>query len=357
VEYTAAVPMNVSYDKALSFKGQGQFDPTAYLAGLAKTFEANGGQILQDCRVTNVEDNDGALTITSSRGELKAAALIYATHIPPGVNLLHFRCAPYRSYVMAVELEDENYPEGLVYDMVDPYHYYRTQEKDGRRYLIAGGEDHKTAHEENTEACFTRLEAEIRKYFNVAKVAYKWSSQYYQPVDGLPYIGHLPGNPLNVYTATGYNGNGMIFAHVAARLFTNILMDIDDPLIELLDPNRIKPVAGFTEFVKESADVMASFAKKIFSKKKLSSLSDMAAGEAQVVKYEGEKIALFKDDAGNLHAVNPACTHINCEVAFNNTELSWDCPCHGARYDIDGNMLTGPARKDLGQVDLLEEME
>jgi glycine/D-amino acid oxidase-like deaminating enzyme/nitrite reductase/ring-hydroxylating ferredoxin subunit len=354
VEYIARIPMNVSFDRALVFKQQGQFDPASYLTGIAKAFEENGGRIREDCRVTKVEGHP-ILTVETSRGSFAAGAVIYATHIPPGVNLLHFRCAPYRSYVMALELADGGYPDGLIYDMLDPYHYYRSQEKDGKRYLIAGGEDHKTAHEENTGACFLRLDAEVRKYFNIDNIAYKWSSQYYQPVDGLPYIGHLPGNPNYVFTATGYNGNGMIYSHVAARLFTNLLTDKDDPLATLLDPNRIKPIAGFTEFVKESADVMASFAKKIFSKTKLDSLSDLSAGEGAVVEYEGESVALFKDKTGHIHAANPECTHVNCRVVFNNTELSWDCPCHGARYAIDGSMLTGPARRDLGQVDLADD--
>ena len=110
------------------------------------------------------------MEVESDRGKIITRSLIYATHVPPGVNLLHFRCAPYRSYAMAVTLRDKNYPGGLAYDMYDPYHYYRTQEIDGERFLIAGGEDHKTAHEENTEACFTKLESYLRKYFNIEEI-------------------------------------------------------------------------------------------------------------------------------------------------------------------------------------------
>ncbi len=287
-------------------------------------------------------------------GNIRAKFLIYATHVPPGVNLLHFRNAPYRSYAMAVKLKDGNYPDGLAYDMYNPYHYYRTQEVDGEKYLVAGGEDHKTAHEENTEACFTRLESYLMKYFAVEKVSFKWSSQYFEPTDGLPYIGHLPGNPKNVFVATGFGGNGITYSHVAAKVLTDLIVAGKSEYEKLYDPNRIKPVAGFTNFVKEAADVVGKFIGDRFNKEKIKELADIARGEAKLVKYEGHSIALYKDENGNVHAVNPACTHINCMVGWNTAEKTWDCPCHGSRFDADGVMLTAPARKDLERIDLTE---
>ncbi len=283
--------------------------------------------------------------------------MIYATHIPPGVNLLHFRCAPYRSYAMAIKLKDKNYPDGLAYDMYDPYHYYRTQVVDGETYLIAGGEDHKTAHEENTEACFTKLESYLRKYFDIEKVVFRWSSQYFEPADGLPYIGHLPGHPDNIFVATGFGGNGITYSQVAAMVLTDLLVKGESKYEKLFDPNRIKPIAGFTNFVKEAADVVGEFFGKWFSTSKIKELADVAQGEARVVKYEGHSIALFKDESGKLHAVNPACTHINCVVGWNTAERTWDCPCHGSRFSMDGEMLTAPARKDLEKIELRDLVE
>jgi len=226
---------------------------------------------------------------------------------------------------------------------------------DGEQFLIAGGEDHKTAKEENTNACFTKLESHLRKHFDVDGIAFKWSSQYYQPVDGLPYIGHLPGNPENVYVATGYNGNGMIYGHVAAQLLHDIIVVGKSDLQNLFDPNRVKPVAGFSEFVKDAADVVATLISSFFPASKINELAEIAKGEARVVKYEGRSIALFKDEEGKIHAVDPACTHIACSVAWNDVEKSWDCPCHGSRFNIDGEVLTAPARKDLQVIELQKE--
>ncbi|HLG38085.1 MAG TPA: FAD-dependent oxidoreductase, partial [Chitinophagaceae bacterium] len=344
------IPVPINFENALLFPGQATFHPTRYLSSLAKEFEKAGGVLLDSCRITLVEEGLPH-SLKSSRGNFRCSHFIYATHIPPGVNLLHFRCAPYRSYVMAAQLgKTYNYPEALIYDMYDPYHYYRSQEIDGEKYFIVGGEDHKTGHEENTERCFRKLEAHIKKYFGVTSIANRWSSQYFEPADGLPYIGNLPGHPANMYVATGYGGNGMVYSAVAALTLTDMIRGINNENIELFDPNRIKMVAGFSNFVKESADVIGKLAKKILPAEKLAELADLAYGEARVVHYEGSRLAIYKNENGQVFALNSACTHIRCEVAWNSAEKTWDCPCHGSRFSYKGEMLTAPARKDLETV-------
>ena len=334
--------------QAVRVSGQAKFNPTEYVYGLARVFEALGGTIVQDCPVQEREE----LEVITPKGRFSATDIIYATHIPPGVNLLHLRCAPYRSYAMAVTLENGNYPEDLSYDMYDPYNYYRTQIVNGKPYFIVGGMDHKTGHVEETEQCFRKLEAHIRKYFPVQEICYRWSSQYFESADGLPYIGHLPGTPGHVYVATGYGGNGMVYSSVAALLLRQLVLDEPSPYTQLFDPNRIKPVAGFTSFIKHNVDVVKQFAGKFLSPEKIPELSSLAAGEGKVVKYEDQKLAVYKSDAGEIHAIHPICTHMRCEVKWNSAERSWDCPCHGARYDVDGNVLTGPAAQGLEQVQI-----
>ena len=359
--WTEKIPVPIPFKKAINFPGQASFHPTRYLHALAKEFEKAGGVLLQQCRITGVEEGEPHI-VTSSEGTFKANYFIYATHIPPGVNLLHFRCAPYRSYAMAVKLKKSagsngknNYPEALVYDMYDPYHYYRTEVIDGESYFIAGGEDHKTGHEENTENCFRKLESYVRKYFPVESVEHKWSSQYFEPADGLPYIGQLPGHPNNMYVATGYGGNGMTYSAVAALTLNDIITKGESEYQEVFDPNRIKMVAGFSNFVKEAADVVGKFIGKYLPVDKLDALVDLAPGEAKVVKFEGHRLAIYKDEKGKVYTLNSACTHIKCEVAWNNAEKTWDCPCHGSRFSYTGEMVTAPARKDLEIVEIRRE--
>ena len=356
-DYSNQIPVPIPFTKAMRIEAQAGFHPTKYIVALAKEFEAAGGTIVENCRVQKWEDKE-QVTVETTLGKAQGKTFVMATHTSLGVNLLHLRCAPYRSYAIAVELEDEKYPDGLAYDMYDPYRYYRTQNVDGKKYLIAGGEDHKTAHEDNTEVPFLRLEAYVKQYFKVKNIAFKWSSQYFEPSDGLPYIGHLPGHPNgNVYVATGFSGNGITYGTVSAFVLTDLIAKGDSDYKDLFAPGRLKPVAGFSEFAKENLDVAKEFVKGFFNQEKIESLSALAHGEGKVVSYEGEKIGLYKDEQGGLHAVNTTCPHLKCHVNWNVAEKSWDCPCHGARYDADGKLITGPAAHDLKKIDLEEVVE
>jgi glycine/D-amino acid oxidase-like deaminating enzyme/nitrite reductase/ring-hydroxylating ferredoxin subunit len=360
--YTGTIPVSIPFSSAIEIPAQAKFSPVKFVYALAKAFLDAGGRILEQTEVTNYTHRTDEVTSeeiievqTDNNYTYVTDALVFATHIPPGVNILHLRCAPYRSYAMAVRLSHEMYPAALCYDMYDPYHYYRTQIVDGEPYFIVGGEDHKTGHEENTAACFNRLEAHVRKYFNVESITHKWSSQYYEPADGLPYIGELPGARPNVYVATGYGGNGITYSQVATILLSDLILTGASLYKDVFNPNRIKPIAGFVNFIKENADVVKNLVSGLVTRSQLESLSELAHGEGKVVVFDKHKIALYKDMDGTLHVLNPTCTHLKCSVAWNAAELSWDCPCHGARYSVDGNVLNGPANMDLKRIDLKEE--
>lgn len=352
VEYVKNIPTTMPFIRAIEVAGQAKFHPTQYVHSLARKFEELGGLIKQYCMVQHTHEESERIKVTTSTGTYRSRALIYATHIPPGINLVHLRCSPFRSYAMAVKLADGNYPQGLIYDMQTPYHYYRTQIVNGEKFLIAGGKDHKTGHEQNTENFFRLLESHVRKHFNVKEVTYQWSSQYYEPVDGLPYIGHFPGHEENVYVATGFGGNGMTYSHVAAHILTDLVMGRENSYKTLFSPSRIKPIAGFADFIEHNTDVVRRFIGKWFSAEELNETASLAPGEGKVVIFNGNILALSKDNDHTLHAVSPACTHMKCSVGWNLAEQSWDCPCHGARYSPDGKVLNGPASKDLERIEL-----
>jgi glycine/D-amino acid oxidase-like deaminating enzyme/nitrite reductase/ring-hydroxylating ferredoxin subunit len=341
----------VPFQLSLLFKDQGQFHPIKYLRGLMNAFTAAGGKILSDTFVRETSFENDLHLAKTDRQVIRAKNLVYATHIPPGINLLHFRCAPYRSYVLGLKLKNEDYPDKLVYDMQEPYHYFRTHVIDQQSYLILGGNDHKTGHEDPTLA-FEQLEAYARKYFEVDTVDFKWSSQYYVPADGLPYIGLLPGGDERMYVATGFNGNGMVFGTLSGKIISDSILGAKNKYADLFRPSRVKPVAGFTEFIKENADVAYHFLADRLSAETVDSLKDLKTGTGTVIYYDDQKLAVYKDENERITALSPVCTHAGCIVNFNAEEKSWDCPCHGGRFDLQGKVLTGPPRKDLEHVNI-----
>ncbi|MFC3160419.1 FAD-dependent oxidoreductase [Chryseobacterium arachidis] len=351
MNFTHEIPFPVPFVNAVIIPDQAQFHPVKYIKALCEAFLNLGGEIKEDCVCESHDEQDEVVILNTSQGEIKAKNAVYATHIPPGINVLNFINAPYRSYALAFSLKNNDYPQALGYDLTDPYHYYRTQEIDGKMLLIAGGEDHKTGHEENTGECFSRLENYVRDHFDVDTVFYSWSSQYYEPVDGFPYIGKLPGSNGKIFTATGFRGNGMIFGTLSSQILSDLIIKGENKYADIFNPSRIKPVAGFTDFVKETAVVAFDFIKDKLFAEKIRSLAEVKEGEAKVVKYEGESYALYKEANGKIHLVKSTCPHAKCEVRWNCAELSWDCPCHGSRFNVNGKMLTGPTVKDLQRIE------
>jgi glycine/D-amino acid oxidase-like deaminating enzyme/nitrite reductase/ring-hydroxylating ferredoxin subunit len=341
----------IDFLQSIKFAGQAQFHPLKYIHGLAEAFGKAGGQILEGRFITDSKFVDGHHISVCYDREFKSKNVIWATHIPPGINLLSFRNAPYRSYVLAARLKNDDYPDCLAYDMQEPYHYFRSHQIQGRRYLLVGGADHKTGHDDPEQA-FLDLESYIKQHYDIASIDYRWSSQYYVPVDGLPYIGTLPAGPEGAYVATGFNGNGMIFGSLSGEILTDLIIGKENELAKTLSPSRLKPISGFTEFIKENADVAYRFLADRFGTELIDSLNQLPDGEGKIVEFEGEKLAIYKGSDGTVNALSPVCTHAGCIVSWNAPEKSWDCPCHGGRFSIEGDVLTGPPRKGLEKIDL-----
>lgn len=349
VQYVNDVPTPLTFQKALLFPGQAQFHPLKYLQGLRVTFEKAGGKVLENTLIDEVSKSDEGHVAKAGELKINAENVIYATHVPPKITSFSFRCAPYRSYVLAVELEGENYPDALIYDTQEPYHYFRTHVINGQQLLLVGGNDHKTGHDD-PEKALENLEKYVREHYAVSSVKYRWSSQYYIPVDGFPYIGQMPEVSAGIYCATGYNGNGMMLGSIAAKILCDLIVKGESVYEKVFSPSRLKPIDGFAEFVKENADVAYHFIADRLSVKETDSLKSIPKGSGKVVELDGKKIAAYHDEGGELHTLSPVCTHAGCIVNWNAAEKTWDCPCHGARFDVDGKVLTGPADKGLAPI-------
>ena len=183
------------------------------------------------------------------------------------------------------------------------------------------------------------------------KPSHTWSGQVVEPVDGLPYIGKSPGQH-NVFVATGFSGNGTTFGTLAGILLDRMVRGEDHPLSELFDPSRLKPLASARALFTENIDFPVHLVSDPLESADADSLDEVGRGEGKVVRVGSEKVAIYRDEEGEVHAVSPVCTHLGCHVRWNGAEKSWDCPCHGARYGIDGAVLHGPALVGLARKDL-----
>jgi glycine/D-amino acid oxidase-like deaminating enzyme/nitrite reductase/ring-hydroxylating ferredoxin subunit len=341
----------IPFEEVIQFKNQAQFHPLKYLAALAAEFLKAGGVIVEHQFVNKSEWRDGVHYAETQDLKIKGRNIVHATHTPEGINLFNFRCAAYRSYVIGFTLVGDAYPEELIYDMQEPYHYFRTHIINGKKHLLVGGEDHKTGQDSPEEA-FSKLTDYVNSYFPIEEITYKWSSQYYIPTDGLPYIGHFPGKRDGSFVATGFNGNGMIFGSLSGHIISDAILEKENPFSSLYQPSRIKPIAGLKEFVKENTDAVWHLVADRFSIEKIDSLKEIKNNDGCLIEHDGKRLAVYKDNKGKIHALNPTCTHAGCIVNWNQEEKSWDCPCHGGRYNIRGEVITGPPTKNLQKLNI-----
>lgn len=348
---TTDVPLPFPTTKGIVFPNQAQFDGVAYVQALARSIDGGGSYVFEQTRVVDIS-GDAPTRVYTRQGTIAAQKVVLATHTPihditrlQDVYLAAVRAVPYQSYVLAVKLRSQP-PVGLYWDTNDPYHYTRRfNHPELGELLIVGGEDHRTGAEENTLERYDRLEAYVRSHYHVESIAYRWSSQWFEPTDGLPFIGTAPLHP-NIYLATGFSGNGISNGTIAAITISDSILGRKNPWIELYTPNRIKPIATAARFIAQNLNISAHFVLDRF-RREVKTVAEIPSGSGKVLEVNGEQIAAYRDESGTLHTMSAVCTHLGCIVNWNAAEKSWDCPCHGGRFTCTGEVLTGPQVKDL----------
>jgi len=343
-----SVPVPLRVRRALELQRQAQFNPRLYLDALAAQVDGDGSAIFETTHVMDIEDGQPCRVVTD-KGVVKAGAVIEASGVPVSSQvLMHLKLAAYRTYAVAARLQAPA-PSGLVWDMKDPYHYVRGQVVNGVPYLIIGGEDHKVGENDDTTEPYARLEAYAaeRLGVTVAPTDYRWSGQIIEPADGLPYVGRSPASQ-HLYVASGYSGNGITGGTWAAMVLADQVRGIDNRWSKLLDAARVKPLASAGAIVSENVDFPKHLvADHVVPLGHRGQLEQLARGEGAVLSIQGVKLAVYRNGEGELSAVSPVCTHLGCFVHWNTAEKSWDCPCHGSRFDAHGRVLNGPALDPL----------
>jgi glycine/D-amino acid oxidase-like deaminating enzyme/nitrite reductase/ring-hydroxylating ferredoxin subunit len=337
---------------SLRFPAQGQFHVLKYIGGLLRALESRGGKLYRNAHVIDVESGTPSRVITAQGKTVLADSVVVATNSPVIDRIaIHTKQAAYRTYVVGALIPKGSFPPILLWDTPDPYHYIRlTPYSETEDLLIIGGEDHKTGQAEDPATRLLNLELWSREHFPIIKkFAYRWSGQVMEPFDYLAFIGRNPMDEPNVYIATGDSGHGMTHGTIAGMLLTDLIRGRENAWADLYSPSR-KPLSGISEYVKENINVVAQY-KDYVTPGEVSSEEEIKNGMGAVLRSGLSKIAAYRDENGTLHKVSAICTHMGCIVSWNGLEKSWDCPCHGSRFDTEGKVVSGPAIKELGPVD------
>lgn len=338
--------------RCLLFPRQAQFHPVKYLAGLAAAFRRRGGRIYTGSKVEKVSGGAEVEATTSSGAVLKARNLVVATKTPFIVRVtIHTKQAAYSTYVVGLAVPRGTVEHHLAWDTLEMYHYLRVAPFDeDNDVLIVGGEDHKTGQADDAEARYQRLEAWTRERFpSAGKLLYRWSGEVFEPIDGMGYIGRNTADSENIYICTGDSGNGLTHGTLAGILIGDLIAGRSNPWQSLYDPSRVSVYAG-AEFARENVNVALQYGDWI-TPGDIASADDLAPGEGGVVRRGLGKVACYRDDDGTLHERSAVCPHLAGIVAWNSSERTWDCPCHGSRFDRFGKVFLGPANSDLAELE------
>ena len=337
---------------ALRFESQARISIGGYLLHLARSVRQAGARFLR-AEATAIEGGERPSVELRDGTRLRAQAVVSAANVPfhrTGVAWL--KQAAYRTYVVAGHAPRDAIPDALYWDNGDPYHYVRLLDDPGADEVrvLVGGEDHKVGQDDDPES-YVRLQAWARRHFpSITHFTAAWSGQILEPADGLAFAGADPGHD-NVYLVTGDSGNGLTHGTLGALLLCDLIQGRDNPWAELYDPAR-RRWASAGPFLRENLNSGSQYRDWI-APADIDNVADLTPGNGAVIRRGLRRIAVYRDGEGRLHAHDARCTHMGCVVRWSREEKSWDCPCHGSRFEaVTGAILNGPASEPLARCDL-----
>ncbi len=339
--------------KAIKIPGQNQINPMRYVQELAQTLPAEWCRIYEKTQVFTVEEQENACLLKTPGGEVTSKYVVHATHTPKGIMMVQTLLGPYREYGIACRAEEVNLPDGIFWGYHEQGKKFSTRNysRNGENYVIVVGESHKVGQAEDNADNIKKLEKFAEKYFGIHKAEYRWGGQHYRPADLLPYIGPRKKNS-NEFIATGYSTDGLVYGTLAGMIISDLITGKENRWAELYSSTRSQPLKAAPKFMEENINVAKEYLKDLAGFVGESDMEDLKTGEGRIVEKEGHKLAVYRHEDGKLEVVSAVCTHMGCTVNWNNAEQSWDCPCHGSRFQTDGTVLEGPAYEPLQDVDL-----
>ncbi len=339
-------------DKGMVIQDQAQFNPLLYIQGLAKEVHGENCTIYENSKVTEIDEGENEVLLTTTAGRVLCKNVIHATHTPKGVEVqYHTVLGPYREYGVAAKLNDPaNYPEGIYWGYHNTQKFsIRSYTGNGESYLLCIGKPHKVGQAEDNEQHIREIKEFLESRFSIKEFTHQWGGQNYKPADLLPYIGKK-NSKSKQYVATGFATDGLVYGSLAAILLTDEISGFENKYAGLYKASRHRPLKASKEFIKENLDVGLEFLKGWLTAD-LKEIKDIPAGQARVIHKDGHQVAVYKDNTGKINITSAVCTHLGCIVHWNNAEESWDCPCHGSRFDPSGEVIEGPALASLKKME------
>ncbi len=345
--FTEDVPLPARTYGAVRFADQAQFHPRNYLLLLAGHLPGEGSYVFEMTRAVDIEEQPGGVTVKTNRGSLSSDYAVLATHYPiydrPGAYFA--RMQPSRSYALGIRI-DEPFPDGMFINAAGPVHSWRSQPSGDGDLVLVTGAAHDTGKATDTREHYRSLEAYARSVYRARSVDYRWSAQDYITADRVPCIGRLAEGHDRVFVATGFGKWGMAAGTAAGMIVTDLIRGRTNPWAEVFDPSRFREQPDYPDRVhKKLQAVGGTF--EVDAARIDREVATIPPQEGKVVEIDGQKVAVYRDGRGALRTLDPTCMHMGCTVAWNNAEETWDCPCHGSRYDASGKVIGSPTVKDL----------
>ena len=333
----------------IKIENQAQFHPRKYMYGLVDAIKKNNGYIFTNSKVEDVKKQKDKYITYVENYKIKSKYVVIASHYPfinfPGYYFS--KMYQVTSYAIGIEINKE-IPYGMYINSNEPTLSFRSAKNEDKRFLIVSGGNHKTGFSPESDKNFgyNFLEKEIKKVYNDYKILYKWNTRDCITLDKIPYIGDFSTYMENIYVATGFNKWGMTSSNVAANIITDSILKNKNSYKEIYDSTRFKPIKNRDELKNMSKQVINSF---ITSRIKIpeEDTRNIKNDNGGIIRIEGKSVGIYKDKNGKIYAVDPTCTHLGCLLTWNNIDKTWDCPCHGSRFNYLGKNLYEPAIEDL----------
>ncbi len=350
---TTETDLPFDVELALRFDNQARIDAGPYMMGLAELFESAGGAIFENSRAVDLDESLSGVTVRTDAGSVSADRAVVTTLIPVFDRGGYFaRMKPSRAYGIAARLNGGGL-EAVHINAGTPTRSTRPWDGAEGPGIVVVGEGHPTGDGTASPGRWGELERWAREHFDIASFEYRWSAQDYTSVDDLPYIGRSPLSR-RVYVATGFRKWGLSNGTVAATVLADLFAGRTNPWLKTFDATRIGDLESINPAAKITTRVASHFVGDRIGRLLAPEIATLEAGEGKIVRADGNAIGAYRDQEGVIHGVSATCTHLGCTVKWNDAETSWDCPCHGSRFDIDGSVLAGPATHPLARVNVEE---